>query len=80
MLVIPDIKIHFRKKLTPKKCVLLQQFDQVQEVHVDDPDHHDNQLRLSVYLGYRLSLQRNQSEDIANNERTVYKDVVKGNS
>ncbi len=35
MLLIPDIKAHFRKKLTPKKCVLLQQFDQVQEVWMD---------------------------------------------
>lgn len=31
MLLIPDIKTHFRKRLTPKKCVLLLQFDQAQE-------------------------------------------------
>ena len=34
MLIIQDIKVHFRKKLTPKKCVLLLQFDQVIEVNL----------------------------------------------
>ena len=34
MLLIPDIKIHFRRRLTPQKCRLLTQFDQVTEVSV----------------------------------------------
>lgn len=32
MLLIQDVKTYFRKRLTPKKCVLLLQFDQVNEV------------------------------------------------
>ena len=34
MLLIPDIKAHFRRRLTPQKCRLLSQFDQVSEVSI----------------------------------------------
>jgi vacuolar protein sorting-associated protein 54 len=33
MLIIQDVKAHFRKKLTLQKCILLLQFDQVNEVN-----------------------------------------------
>ena len=32
MLLIQDIKTYFRKRLTPKRCALLLQFDQANEV------------------------------------------------